>query len=313
MSYQQEIFSLVADLGGSKNKIAISSTFCRVMGSLEGGMFLSQLLFWCDKGKDGEWFYKTYDEWNMETFLSEYQVRNLAKKCCKIGFLETKVAKANGNPTVHYRVDRLKFTDWFLKNLSFHSLISSVSIVKKLKEPYTEITTEITTEISSAAKNTADDASDFDDDEVPFSFSKEEDIAFHAEPSDDQDDGDTMRRDYVKLTPRPPTEQFPLMQAISKVILGHDNDKRWPEATRQQFGKLAKKFRANGVTPFQISTWYEQEWKPGYHGKKGERPGQKKFEDDFGAWLEQQAAVAEKPAYILVPSDDYDFLTKKVV
>lgn len=112
-SYQQYIFALIAKLGGSKDKAVVDPTLCRFMGGLQGGVFLAQLLYWSDKGRNGE-FYKTYKEWEEEIFLSKYEVSKAAKQCVEMGFLETSVRKANGNPTVHYRILQEKFIDVIL-------------------------------------------------------------------------------------------------------------------------------------------------------------------------------------------------------
>jgi hypothetical protein len=110
MSYQQYIFSLIARLGGSKDKAVVDPTLCRFMGDLQGGVFLAQLLYWSDKGRGGR-LYKTYKEWQAEIFLSKYEVSKAAARCIKMGFLQTEVRKAEGNPTVHYTVDQEKFVE----------------------------------------------------------------------------------------------------------------------------------------------------------------------------------------------------------
>jgi hypothetical protein len=152
MSYQQEVFAFVTRLTGSKNKIVVERAFCEYMGSLEGGVFLSQLLYWCDKGST-EWFYKSYKEWHAETFLSEYQVRQATKRCIELGFLEVELRRANGAPTNHYKVDGkglmysiLKFlrieTEKFQNQIPKNSRMDS----EKFKDVLTETTTENTTE-----------------------------------------------------------------------------------------------------------------------------------------------------------------------
>lgn len=114
MSFQQEVFILIARLGASENKIALDRTFCQFMGSLEGGVFLSQLLYWSDKGKRRNSFYKSYKQWHDETFLSKYQVNQAAKQCIEMGFLTTEVRRAEGSPTVHYHIEPDKFLDLIL-------------------------------------------------------------------------------------------------------------------------------------------------------------------------------------------------------
>jgi hypothetical protein len=162
MSYQQDVFSLIAKLGGSKHKIAIDRTLCQFMGGLEGGVFLSQLLYWSDKGNN-EWFYKSHKEWYDEVFLSPYQVRQCIKACMERGFLETKVKKANGSPTLHYKLDPVVFMDSIMKFLSIDnekfdyrksnisdSIPQNLSMEsEKLSELITKTTTKTTTKITS--------------------------------------------------------------------------------------------------------------------------------------------------------------------
>jgi len=111
MYNQREIFNLVKAVSGQKNILTIPRLFVKYTGSLEAGVFLAQALYWSDRGSDGEWFYKTYDDWRGEVCLSEYQVRKVANVLKKRGILETMVKKVYGNPTLHYRIDIGKLTD----------------------------------------------------------------------------------------------------------------------------------------------------------------------------------------------------------
>uniref|UniRef100_A0A6M3JQI8 Uncharacterized protein n=1 Tax=viral metagenome TaxID=1070528 RepID=A0A6M3JQI8_9ZZZZ len=123
---QKDIFSIIKQLAGQANILTIPRIFINFMGSLEGGLFLSQLLFWSDRTKNKYgWFWKTYKDWTSETCLTEYQVRKAAKFCEEMLFLKTKVKKANGNPTLHYKINMEAFINRFLKFLSFDPLIFS--------------------------------------------------------------------------------------------------------------------------------------------------------------------------------------------
>jgi len=120
LTNQRSIYDLIASFAGQGNIKTIALPFIDFMGSIEGGLFLSQLLYWSDKGKSHYgWFYKTYKDWWEDIRLNEYQVRKSIKKCEEMGFLKTKVKKANGNPTLHYRVDLKAFIHRFL---SFHRI-----------------------------------------------------------------------------------------------------------------------------------------------------------------------------------------------
>lgn len=138
MSNYQQINALIKPFSGQHNTIGCPRIYCKFMGSLEGGVFLSQVIYFSDKGgrRDG-WFYKTYDEWKEELELSEYKVRKLSRQLEDLGVLETKVKKANGAPTVHYRFDTEKFKDLILKFLGMET--------EKTSESLTETTTETTT------------------------------------------------------------------------------------------------------------------------------------------------------------------------
>jgi len=112
---------LITSISGQDNYLTINRTFVKYMNSLEGGIFLQQLVFWSDKAqsKDG-FFYKTYAEWNEEICLSEYSVRKQTKILKEKGLVQTKLRKAEGSPTLHYKLDInrfLKSLESFLKNL----------------------------------------------------------------------------------------------------------------------------------------------------------------------------------------------------
>ncbi len=142
----QYLFNTIRALTGNENRVSAERVYCEAMGNdLTGGMFLSQLIFWCDKGKRADgFFYKTAAEWEEETYLSTYLVRKYTKQCEELGWLETKVMKADGSPTVHYRVDRVKFSKWICE---FSQNYRKSNFHKSL----TDLTTDLTTEKGSVA------------------------------------------------------------------------------------------------------------------------------------------------------------------
>ena len=101
------VLKLIKELSGSKNTLTIHPVYCRIVGdSLPGGMFLAQCIYWTDKGHDPDgWFYKTYDDWQSECFLSKHEVKKYADLCVSLGFLETEVRKVGRTPKVHYRIN----------------------------------------------------------------------------------------------------------------------------------------------------------------------------------------------------------------
>ena len=147
MSYQKDVFSLVSNLSGSDNILAVPRLFCKMTGSLESGIFLSQLLYWSDKGNDPDgWFYKSLEEWSEETFLSEYHVRRSTKLFQDAGFLRTELRKVGNAPKVHYKIDRLNFSEWIMKNFRMDS--------EKFKSPLLKISESYNKETKNTTKNT---------------------------------------------------------------------------------------------------------------------------------------------------------------
>lgn len=143
-SLQKQVFRLIQAFTGQDNVITINRYLAQYMGKdLNGGAFLSQLLYWSDKGnrKDG-YIYKTYEEWENELMVSEYQIRKHRKKLEKKGILKTKLKKANGNPTLHYKIDREAFAYSFLKFLRKETDLGRHGYLKN-EETLTEITRSI--------------------------------------------------------------------------------------------------------------------------------------------------------------------------
>ena len=110
ISFQQKVFDIIQSVTGEKNVLAVPREFIKLTGDLPSGVFLAQLVYWSDRGsrKDG-FIYKTSKEWQEEIFLSDYSLRKARKILESLGLLETKTKKANGNPTVHYKLNREAF------------------------------------------------------------------------------------------------------------------------------------------------------------------------------------------------------------
>ena len=142
MSNYKMMQNLIARLAGQHNTIGVPRVFCQMMDSLEGGVFLSQVIYWSDKGKGAAgWFYKSDGEWQEETTLSRYKVRKYSAILEDRGVLETKLKKANGAPTTHYKFDYEEFIKWIMKFLQ----MDYEETYKSITETTTETTTDINT------------------------------------------------------------------------------------------------------------------------------------------------------------------------
>jgi len=146
---QEQVFTAIKSLVGQANILTIPREFIDYTGDLESALLLSQIIYWSDKTKRGDGFiYKTYAEWHSETGLNEYAVRKAANRLKGLGILETQVYKANGNPTVHYRLITSRFSVSFLQNLKERNFKIQRNDSSEFRESLTDTTTEITTEIT---------------------------------------------------------------------------------------------------------------------------------------------------------------------
>lgn len=146
MNNHNQAISIIKSLTGQANVLTIPRVFVDFMFSLDGALFLSQVIYWSDKGKDNEgWFYKSYDEWTSEICLSKYEVSKHSKRLQEMGLLETKLKKANGAPTVHYRFLFDEFVKSFVKFLDNRMSTNLTMESEETERSLTETTTETTT------------------------------------------------------------------------------------------------------------------------------------------------------------------------
>lgn len=73
--------------------------------SIEAAILYDELAFLAPRGKrtDG-WVYKTYAEMQERLPLSEYQIRKAYRELKDRGWIDTKLLKANGSPTIHFKL-----------------------------------------------------------------------------------------------------------------------------------------------------------------------------------------------------------------
>lgn len=112
MSKQKEVFQLISQMVGNENIIATPKIFVNFTGDWNSAILLGQLLYWSDKGKNPNgWIYKTYADWEKEIGIKEGALRRAANRLKKLGVLKTDIKRANGSPTVHYRLNYEAFTE----------------------------------------------------------------------------------------------------------------------------------------------------------------------------------------------------------
>jgi hypothetical protein len=138
---------LIQQYSGQAKTIVVPTFYIELTGDINTAILLNQIIYWSDRttcNKEG-YFYKSYKDWEEELHLTEYQVKRSSNKLKEMGFLETKLFKANGAPTLHYKFDFDKFSESIMKKLQIPFLRNFRIQSEETSESLTEITTEITT------------------------------------------------------------------------------------------------------------------------------------------------------------------------
>jgi len=128
--------------------VAFHKIFVDVTGSVTAALMLSQAFYWSKQGRKGYWdgwFFKSADEWEEETGLTRREQETARRKLRKFDWWQEKIAKANGTPTLHYRINARAFFS-YLRETQFDKLVKPDST--NCETPVTETTTETTTELA---------------------------------------------------------------------------------------------------------------------------------------------------------------------
>lgn len=130
-------------VSGQENVLTIPLIYVDLTGDLNTALILNQSIYYTSitKRKDG-YFYKTYKEWERETSLTQYQVKKSVDKLKNMEIMQTKLKKANGSPTLHYKIDMSKLQNWIIKKLNNGNqrnlIMDSEETNESLTENYTE-------------------------------------------------------------------------------------------------------------------------------------------------------------------------------
>lgn len=135
---EKDALQLVRGLVGQTNIISFPRLIFDALGDIPTALLLGQLLFWTGRGANPEgWIYKTYSQLSEEICLSKRQLERSKEKLEELDLIETKVAKAGGSPTVHYRIK----TDNLLKMLVSDKM-SQTKVPKRAKRKSRNVTNE---------------------------------------------------------------------------------------------------------------------------------------------------------------------------
>jgi hypothetical protein len=104
----------------SAKPIAFNPVLAHLADSVTAGVFMSQLLYWYDKGKYQDWIYKTIEEMKKETRLTRSEQDTAIAKWVKMGILEKRRMQVPAKRFFKIHTDRLialyEQTDWSAEN-----------------------------------------------------------------------------------------------------------------------------------------------------------------------------------------------------
>lgn len=146
MSNYNTIRTIISQISGQENIVVVPKLFIKLTGDLTTAVLLNQIVFYSDKSKrtDG-YFYKSHKEWQEEICLTKRQVSYSTAKLKEMGLVNTKLMKANGAPTLHYKLDYDKLVDWIVTNCNNGKSQNVTMDSNNLSQSLTENTTENTT------------------------------------------------------------------------------------------------------------------------------------------------------------------------
>jgi len=92
---------------GQNNTRTYNIHLARCLGNdKSAAILLAQIMYWTGNiapvGRD--WFFKTDKEWMVELCFNENELRTAKNKLKNLGLIETRLKRAKGSPTLHYRI-----------------------------------------------------------------------------------------------------------------------------------------------------------------------------------------------------------------
>lgn len=144
-----------------QDKITVKRAYIDINdGNVHDGLMFSQIMYWHGKDKHGKprlsvkrdgylWLVKSYTEWWDECRVNAHTARKCIDRITQRGLIVTMLAKFNGAPTIHIRLNydgfatRIKSTCYAVSNpIDTTGQKEMTTGIKTLTETTTETTTE---------------------------------------------------------------------------------------------------------------------------------------------------------------------------
>lgn len=267
---REEVKKIIMRFAGHENIIAVPRVLIEMTDDHALAMMLNQLLYWSSQK---EWVYKSLDDWCKEIgHISRRTMNSFAE----LPYIETKIQKANGVPTTHYRINFELFYKTLIEYLEKNEtniepncqneqkdLPNCVNGNAQMGKSLTEITTQITT------INTNDVSSIARADNIPPAQSEKE---LTYEPCND--DGEPIAQKKKKKLKSGRTEETAELISIANALadvtgmsLALNKGRIFAEA------KLLTRDKRVSAELIRIhygaeGAWYKQDWR----GKQGQKP-----------------------------------------
>lgn len=149
---QKQVMALIKEFTGQANMLVAPRSFVKFTKDHISALVLNQIIYWSERTQDPDgWFYKSGDDWMEELTLTRFQVKRAVNHLKQFG-VETKLKKAHGAPTLHYRLNNELFYKSFFDfldngistNLKMENRESEKSDIEETSNSLTKTTHEIT-------------------------------------------------------------------------------------------------------------------------------------------------------------------------
>jgi len=136
MGNHESIKKIISKFSGQANQITIPRIYLDLLdGDYPAAALLNQIVYWSDKARiPGGWFYHSKYEWLEELCLTYFQVKRATLKLLNNQWIECHVRRANGTPTMHYRVNMDNLTNSVNKFLESQVSRKSINLTFESKE-----------------------------------------------------------------------------------------------------------------------------------------------------------------------------------
>ena len=99
---RNEYQKIILEVLGTK-PVLYNRDLAKKLGSVKAGIFLSQLLYWYEKGFDPDWIFKTINEVYQETALSRDEQDTAIRICKEKKVIEVKIKGVP--PKSHFKIN----------------------------------------------------------------------------------------------------------------------------------------------------------------------------------------------------------------